>query len=65
MPAPLLARVLEDAWRSLRGDGATLGQEKIAQCARVAARGGRLSLGKGASFEVGPGPDARLSLGDA
>lgn len=65
MPAPLLARILEDAWRSLRGDGATLGQEKIAQCARVAARGGRLSLGKGASFQVGPGPDARLSLGDA
>ncbi len=64
LPAPLLARVLEAAWRSLRGEGATLGHEKLAQSARVVARGGRLSLGKGAAFAVGPGPLARLSLGE-
>lgn len=62
LPAPLFARVLEAAWRALRGDGATLGHEKIAQAARVVARGGRLSLGKGAAFAVGPGPLACMSL---
>ena len=64
LSAPLLARVLEGAWRSLQGEGATLGHEKIAQCARVVARGGRLSLGKGAALTVGPGPFARLALGE-
>lgn len=62
LPAPLFARVLEAAWRALRGDGATLGHEKIAQAARVVARGGRLSLSKGAAFAVGPGPLACMSL---
>ena len=62
LPAPLLARVLEAAWRALQGEGATLGHEKVAQAARVVARGGRLSLGKGAAFAVGPGPLACMSL---
>lgn len=62
LPPALLPRVLEGAWRSLHGDGATLGHQKLAQAAHVVARGGRLSLGKGGCLQVGPGPIARMSV---
>lgn len=60
LPPALLPRVLERAWRSLHGDGATLGHRKLAQAAHVVARGGRLSLGRDGSLSVGPGPSARM-----
>ena len=62
LPPALLPRVLERAWRSLHGDGATLGHQKLAQAAHVVARGGQLSLGRNGSLSVGPGPLARISL---
>ncbi|MCY4583203.1 MAG: tRNA lysidine(34) synthetase TilS [Chloroflexi bacterium] len=62
LPPALLPRVLERAWRSLHGDGATLGQQKLAQAAHVVARGGRLSLGRSGSLSVGPGPLARITI---
>ena len=62
LPPALLPRVLERAWRSLHGDGATLGHQKLAQAAHVVARGGRLSLGRDGSLSVGPGPLARMSV---
>ena len=62
LPPALLPRVLERAWRSLHGDGATLGHQKLAQAAHVVARGGRLSLGRDGSLQVGPGPTARMSV---
>lgn len=62
LPPALLPRVLERAWRSLRGDGATLGHQKLAQAAHVVGRGGRLSLGRGGSLTVGPGPLARMKI---
>ncbi len=62
LPPALLPRVLERAWRSLQGDGATLGHRKLAQAAHVVARGGRLSLGRGGRLSVGPGPLARMTI---
>ena len=62
LPPALLPRVLERAWRSLHGDGATLGHQKLAQAAHVVARGGRLSLGRDGSLSVGPGPSARMTV---
>ena len=62
LPPALLPRVLERAWRSLHGDGATLGHRKLAQAAHVVARGGRLSLGRDGSLSVGPGPLARMTV---
>ena len=62
LPPALLPRVLEQAWRSLHGDGATLGHRKLAQAAHVVARGGRLSLGRDGSLSVGPGPSARMTV---
>ena len=62
LPPALLPRVLERAWRSLHGDGATLGHQKLAQATHVVARGGRLSLGRDGRLEVGPGPLARLTV---
>lgn len=62
LPPALLPRVLERAWRSLQGDGATLGHQKLAQAAHIVARGGRLSLGRGGSLTVGPGPVARMTI---
>lgn len=62
LPPALLPRVLEQAWRSLHGDGATLGHQKLAQAAHVVARGGRLSLGRNGSLSVGPGPSARMTV---
>ena len=64
LPRPLLARVLERAWRELRGGGATLGQRKIDQAVHVVARGGHVALGDGGSIDVGPGPLARMSLSE-
>ena len=61
LPPALLSRVLERAWRSLHGDGATLGQRKLAQAAHVVARGGRLSLGRGCALSVGSGPLVTLA----
>ncbi len=61
LPAPLLARVLEKAWRGLQGEGATLGRRKLAQASQVVARGGQASLGKGARLTVGPGPLAQMT----
>ncbi len=62
LPRPLLARVLESAWRSLQGEGATLGRRKLDQAALVIARGGKASLGRGGSLTVGPGPMARMAV---
>ena len=62
LPPALLPRVLEQAWRSLHGDGATLGHRKLAQAAHVVARGGRLSLGRDGDLSVGPGPSARMTV---
>ena len=62
LPSALLLRVLERAWRSLHGDGATLGHRKLAQAAHVVARGGRLSLGREGSLRVGPGPLAQMTI---
>ncbi len=62
LPRPLLVRVLERAWRSLQGEGATLGRRKLDQAALVIARGGKTALGKGWSLTVGPGPMARMAL---
>ncbi len=62
MPRPLQARVLEGAWRSLRGEGATLGHRKLEQARRVLERGGEVSLGEGARFVVGSGPVARMGF---
>ncbi len=63
LPPALLPRVLERAWRSLRGDGATLGHQKLAQAKNIVARGGRLSLGRDGELQVGPGPLAWISVG--
>ena len=62
LPPALLPRVLEGAWRSLLGDGATLGHRKLAQAAHIVAWGGRLSLGRGGNLSVGPGPLARMTI---
>ena len=62
LPPTLLPRVLERAWRSLHGDGATLGHQKLAQAAHVVARGGRLSLGRDGYLQVGPGPLAQVTV---
>ena len=62
LPPALLPRVLERAWRSLHGDGATLGHQKLAQAAHVVARGGRLSLGRNCTLSIGSGPLARMTI---
>ena len=64
LPRPLLARVLERAWREMRGGGATLGQRKIEQAMHIVARGGHVALGDGGNLDVGPGPLARMSLSE-
>lgn len=60
LPAPLLARVIESAWRDLHGDGATLGRRKLAQAAAVVARGGEVSLGRHSRLVVDAGERARI-----
>ena len=60
LPAPLLARVIESAWRDLHGDGATLGRRKLAQAAAVVARGGEASLGRSSRLVVDAGERARI-----
>ena len=60
LPAPLLARVIESAWRDLHGDGATLGRRKLAQAAAVVARGGEASLGRHSRLVVDAGERARI-----
>lgn len=65
LPHPLLARVLEAAWRHLNGDGAALGRRKIEQAAVVVSRGGRVSLGREGRLAAGPGPLVRMAVGES
>jgi tRNA(Ile)-lysidine synthase len=62
LPHPLLIRVLEDAWRHLVGDGATLGRRKLEQATRVVAVGGRVTLPRSGCFEIGPGDTATMGI---